>query len=314
MSELTIQEHPAVSNPRLVLGLTGWMDGGSVSTGTVSYLRDKLGATKFAEIEPLDFYIFHFPVSTVPVSVQSAGGRLAITQVDPMQFAAVFRPHTRIEDGSIQEFTCPRNEFLCSERSDLILFSGEEPHVRWGAYCDCLFDLAEECGVKEFYFVGSVAGPVPHTREPRIRASVPRQDLKERLGAAGVEFTNYEGPASLVTLLAHQSVDRGIEMRSLVVEIPHYPFLEMPTYPKSILKATSALNTLLGLDLDLSDLRESSAKVDEKLDAVMEDSDEFRELVAKLERAYDYEESAAEEERLRRLIEMIDLGDDEGHS
>jgi len=96
-------------------------------------------------------------------------------------------------------------------------------------------------------------------------------------------------------------------MRSLVVEIPHYPFLEMPTYPRSILKTAGTLDDLLALDLDLTDLDEAAEEADRKLDAVMADNDEFRELVAKLEEAYEYEETPGDERLLRRLIDSIDL-------
>jgi proteasome assembly chaperone (PAC2) family protein len=291
----------------MVLGFTGWMDGGSASTGTIDYLRKSLEATRFAEINPLDFYIFHFPVSTLPVSVISEQAQALVASVDPMAFAAVFRPHTEIEDGVIKKITYPKNEFFCSEQANLILFSGEEPHIRWGTYCDCVFAVAREFGVREMYFVGSVASPIPHTREPRIRASAPREDLKATLEAAGMGFGEYEGPSGLVTTLAHESVERGVEMRSLVVEVPHYPFLDMPTYPKSILKTTSALTNLLQLDVSLSDLSESTDVAEAKLKALMNENDEFRRLVRKLEEAYDREQSGADEALLRRLIDGIGL-------
>jgi 16S rRNA C1402 N4-methylase RsmH len=83
----------------------------------------------------------------------------------------------------------------------------------------------------------------------------------------------------------------------------------MPTYPRSILKTTSTLNELLGLDLDLTDLEQAAAEANRKLNALMEQNDEFRELVAKLEEAYEYEESPADEMLLRRLIDGIDLED-----
>ncbi len=314
MEDLVIHERPRVENPPMVLGFTGWMDGGHVSTGTISYLKDKLGATRFAEINPLDFYIFNFPVSTIPISVYSARGRTVLASLNPMEFAAVFRPHTKIQHGTTEEVTYPKNEFSCSEGFNAMLFSGEEPHIRWGAYCECIYGLAQQFGVKEFYFVGSVASPVPHTREPRIRASVSSPDLKAAIEGADVDFTDYEGPASIVTALAHHSVDKGIEMRSLVAEVPHYPFLEMPTYPKSILKATSVLSNLLGLDLDLADLRESADIAEAKLNAIMEENDEFRALVVRLEEACDYEESSGDQELLRRLIDSIDLEGNEDHN
>ena len=181
MEDLTIYQHPQLDNPPMVLGLTGWMDAGRVSTGTIDYLNEKLEATRFAEIDSLEFGILNFPVSTIPITVFSDRERTVVTSLDPMQFSALFRPHTEIEDGIIKEFSYQENQFFYSQAPDLILFSGEEPHIRWRTYSECMFGLAEQLGVKEFYFVGSVSSPIPHTREPRIRASVPNDELRERL-------------------------------------------------------------------------------------------------------------------------------------
>jgi proteasome assembly chaperone (PAC2) family protein len=313
MYELMVDEWPDPGDDGavMVIGLTGWMDGGHVSTGSVGYLSERLNAENFAEIDPLDFYIFHFPVSSIPISVYLEDGRAVVQPVNPMEFTAVFRPHTQIEDGLITQLEYPQNIFSMARtpesRPDLVLLNGEEPHVRWGAYCDCVYGVCEEMGIEDIYFVGSVASPVPHTREPRIRASVADPSLKDELTDAGLLFGEYEGPSSIITSLTYHSMELEIDMRSLVVEIPHYPFLEMPTYPRSILKTISALNTLLDLELDLTDLEESATDADRKLDDLMEDNEEFRELVAKLEEAYEYEETSDDEELLRRLIDDIDL-------
>ncbi|MBD3292014.1 MAG: hypothetical protein GF393_03760 [Armatimonadia bacterium] len=318
MYELIVDEwpQPGEDGAVMVIGLTGWMDGGHVSTGTVGYLRERLAAAAFAEIDPLDFYIFHFPVSSIPISVYLDDGKAVVQPVNPMEFTALFRPHTRIEDGIIKELEYPENLFSHAETPDgtpdLVLLSGEEPHVRWGAYCDCVFGVCEEMGIKDIYFVGSVASPVPHTREPRLRASMADESLKPELAAAGLSFGQYEGPSSIITSLTHHSMELGIRMRSLVVEIPHYPFLEMPTYPRSILKTAGALDDLLGLDIDLTDLQDAAEEADRKLAAVMEDNDDFRELVAKLEEAYEYEETPGDEQLLRRLIDSIDLEEGAG--
>ncbi|MGD9495466.1 MAG: PAC2 family protein [Armatimonadota bacterium] len=318
MEDLILHERPEMDSPRLVVGLTGWMDGGHVSTATLGYLRERLAAERFAEIDPMDFYIFHFPVASIPVSVYLRSGpgsrpdalgegATVVHPVTPMEFAAVFRPHAKITDGVVKEVVYPENVFWAAPESNLLLFTGEEPHIRWGSYCDCIFWVCEELGVREVYFVGSVASPMPHTREPRIRASTSRPEHKQLLADAGLGFADYEGPSSIITSLVYHAAEIDIAWRSLVVEIPHYPFLEMPTYPHSILKVTAALTRLLGLELNLSDLEEATRIAREKLDALMADNAEFRELVSKLEQAYDYAVSDEDEELLRRLIEGVDL-------
>jgi predicted ATP-grasp superfamily ATP-dependent carboligase len=309
MDELEIRERPSGVEPAMVMGFSGWMDGGSVSTGTIGYLVDRLEAHPIASIRPHDFYILNFPISTVPLSIHTSEGKAVLTSANPMDIAAVFRPNTRIEDGVIRELTYPKNEFFYSPSANLVLLIGEEPHIRWGAYADYVFEVAEECGVREMYFVGSVAGALPHTREPRLRASVSEEHLKTKLSDLGVGYSEYQGPASLTTALSHEAPAHGIAMRSLVVEVPHYPFVEMPAYPRSILRTTSALNELLDLGLDLDDLRRSSQIVEDRLNALVEENDTFRELVVKLQAAYDREEADPDEELLKRLMEGIDLGD-----
>ena len=318
MYELMIDQWPdrGADKPVMLIGLTGWMDGGNVSTGTIAYLRERLSAKNFAEIDPLDFYIFNFPVSSLPISVSLEEGRAIVQPVSPMEFTAVFRPHARIENGIIRELQYPENLFHMARtepgKPDLVLFSGEEPHIRWGAYCDCIFHVCEELEIEDIYFVGSVASGVPHTREPRLRVSMADETLKPRLAEAGLLFGEYEGPSSIITSLTHHSMELGIRMRSLVVEIPHYPFLEMPTYPHSIRKIASTLNDVLGLELDLTDLTEATAEADAKLNALMATNEDFRELVAKLEETYEYEETAGDEALLRRLMQSVDLDESAG--
>src|SRR5258708_27767975 len=78
---LRIHDCPSLHQGTLVLALSGWMDGGDVSTGTVQRLVDLLGARPIAEINPEEFYIYNFPGS--------------------MEVATLFRPHIRIEDRQV---------------------------------------------------------------------------------------------------------------------------------------------------------------------------------------------------------------------
>ncbi len=103
--KLNIYKRPNFNSPRLLVGFSGWMDGGEVSTGTVKSLIETLGAQRFAEIGPEGFYIYSFP--------------------GPMEMTALFRPHTKIKDGLIKSYEIPTNAFFYSEENDLILFSGK---------------------------------------------------------------------------------------------------------------------------------------------------------------------------------------------
>ena len=148
---------------------------------------------------------------------------------------------------------------------------------------------------------------ISHNNRGQMGYETPNID---RIAREGIEFTDYEGPSSLVTSLAYHSRERGLNLRTLVVEVPHYPFLEMPTYPRSILKTTETLSSLLGLDIDLAELREATDEANAKLNEIMAENEEFASLVAKLEGDYDEEETSGDEEALKRLIDKIDLGGD----
>ena len=276
---LRIHERPALSEPRMLLGLSGWMDGGDVSTGTVKCLIDKLGARKFAEIEAEGFYIYSFPGS--------------------MEMTAFFRPHTRIEDGLIKTFEVPANEFFCDEQNNLILFLGKEPNLLWGDFADCIFSLCSQFGVKTMHFIGSVAGLVPHTREPRLLCSVSDGGLKETFQHYGVKFTNYEGPASVITYLTTSAGGRGLSMASFVATIPAYV---QGSNPKCIEAVTRRMAGILGVEVSLDDMRQVSDEFERKLGEVVQEQPELAGNIRKLEEDYDNQIFDSEMGELKRWL------------
>jgi predicted ATP-grasp superfamily ATP-dependent carboligase len=263
---LHIGDLPRLENGRMVLAFTGWMDGGNVSTGSVEWLVRTLEAREVARIDPEPFLIYNFPGS--------------------MEIAALFRPETTIENGLITNFEPAENIFHCSTEHRLILFTGREPNFGWRRFADCIFRLAEQAGVTSLYFVGSVGGAVPHTREPRLRCTVSEEPLKKTLEQYRVGFTDYEGPASFSTQLLWEAPKRGMEMASLVAEIPVYI---QSTNPKSIEAVIRQLGAILGIQVPLSELRALSAAWEERLNAMLKKKKDLREHIQKLEEDYDHE-------------------------
>jgi proteasome assembly chaperone (PAC2) family protein len=257
------------------------MDGGEVSTGTVKCLTDKLGAQRFAEVEPKGFYIYSFPGS--------------------MEITALFRPHTKIKEGLIESYEIPENSFFYSEENDLILFSGKEPNLNWEEFAECIFSLCEQFGVKMIYFIGSVAGLVPHTREPRLLCSVSDAELKEPFQHYGVKFTNYDGPASIITYLTANCNKRGLRMVSLMATIPAYV---QGNNPKCIEAVTRRLVGMLELQIKLDDLRITSDEFEKKLSDIVQEQPELESNIQKLEEDYDNEIFNNEMGDLKKWLEQ----------
>jgi len=264
--KLRIFKKPKFHNPRLLLGLSGWMDGGDVSTGTVKCLIDKLGTEKFAEINPEGFYIYSFPGS--------------------MEMTALFRPHTRIREGFIKAYEVPKNEFFYSENSNLILFLGKEPNLQWAEFAECIFGLCKEFGVKQIYFIGSIAGLVPHTREPWLFCSVSDAELKETLQHYGVKFTDYEGPASFITYLMTSCNAQDISMASIVATVPAYVHGQNPRCIEAVIRR---LGGILELHIELDDLMTISDDFEKRLSEAVQEQPELAGTINKLEEDYDNE-------------------------
>lgn len=266
MENLIIHKKPTLENTRMVLGFSGWMNGGSVSTGVIEYLKNNLKAKKFAEIDPKNFHIFNLPGT--------------------MEQVAQFRPYCKIQNGFLTDFQYPQNEFFYDEKNNLIFFSGKEPNLRWDEYADCIFELGEKFDVKRMYFIGSVAGPIPHTREPRISCYVSSEQQKAQLKDYDVRFTNYEGPASITTLLTKLSKEKGIEMINFVAEIPIYV---QTRNPKGIKAITKRLIKLLDIDTELGELFKRSDEFEKNMNELVAKQPKLAEQVKKLEENYDKE-------------------------
>ena len=264
--QLEILTQPSLDDADLVLGFSGWMDGGEVSTGAVRWLVDAFEAVPVGRIEPDDFYVYNFP--------------------GPMEVASLFRPSGKIEDGLVTEFKAPSNTFHCDASRNLVLFDGKEPNLHWRGFADCVFAMAEAMSVKNIYFVGSVGGLVTHTREPRIFASVSDVGLKAEMAQYGVRFTDYEGPMSLVTQLLVEAPRRGMRMATLVAEIPAYV---QGHNPKSIAAVLRKLATIVGHAVELDELRIASDEWEKRVTEAVSDRDDLAQYIQKLEADYDEE-------------------------
>ncbi len=263
---LRVRQPVTLERATLVLALTGWMDGGDVSTGTVRRLVDLLGAAPVAEIDPEPFYLYNFPGS--------------------MELASLFRPRIKIVEGLVAEHEMPANTFYCHAPGNLLLFLGKEPNLRWRGFGDAVLELSRRAGVRRILFVGSFGGTVPHTREPRLYVTCSEPRLLPEMSRYGLRRPGYEGPGSFATYLLTRAPEAGLDMASLVAEIPGYL---QGRNPMSIEAVTRRLAKILRLPLELGELRAESTEWEEKVTRIVEKNEELAKTVRQLEEAYDDE-------------------------
>lgn len=257
---------PRFENATLLLALTGWMDGGDVSTGSVRAIMGRREVKQIAHIVPDDFYIYNVPGS--------------------MEIAALFRPHVIYDRGVVTQFDFPSNIFWADEASNLVFFVGKEPNLRWQGFADCIFHLIKALGVSRIIFVGSFGGAVPHTREPRLFGAVSDKSLRGLLKEHGLKASEYDGPGSFATMLLHDARKKGVEMLSLVAEIPSY--LD-GTNPLSIEAIARRLARIIGEPIDLATMREASNDWENRVTQAVAKDEKLAATIRKLEEAYDNE-------------------------
>jgi proteasome assembly chaperone (PAC2) family protein len=254
-TELIIHETPHLSRPWLIGGYEGWIDAGKVSSGSLTYLRETLKAQNFAEILSDGFHQFRDS-----------------------------RPRVVVEDGLIRQVEYPRNEFFYWKNKgslpDLILFLGNEPHVRWKAFTDLFLKLAVRFGVERLVTIGGLYDQVVHTipRKTSVVASDP-EVLKELL-AQDVETIDYTGPGSYVSLLQERAKTKEIGSFTLWGRIPPYVVMKSSG---DCLQILELLSKLVPFEVDLDELREEAKLIDEQLQKVVEEKPDLRAYVKQLE-------------------------------
>ena len=273
---LKIHRHPKLTATQMILGFSGWMDGGDVSTGTVQYLVEKLGAEPLGEIVPDDYYIYNIPGS--------------------MEMSAFFRPRTRIEDGIIEAFEEPDNTFYYDEERNLILFEGKEPNLLWRRYAENIFSVASQFDVKSMCFCGSVTSLVPHTRPPRFHCSVSNERLREKGLLLGLNPANYQGPASIVTYLVSQCEAKGLEMATIISEVPSYV---QGRNIKCIEAVIEKMSKLLEVSFDPEDLHIKSEEFEKRLNRIMEERSELKDHIERLEKVFDEEVTSVADDGIK---------------
>lgn len=246
-------------DPVLVLALDGWTDAGEGGTLAADTLRAAYAPIRLGGFPPDELYDYRDR-----------------------------RPSLTIDEGMLGEPEWPELivELLAPPTGPpLVLVSGAEPDLAWRAIGADLVELAWRVGTTRYVGLGSVPGPIPHTRPVQVISTSSDPQLIDRFGRPHERVTV---PASCQVAIEAMLRDAGLSTLGLWVRIPHYVAGEYPEASRALLERFSAH---LGTPIDLSSFDDQVSENRAKLDVAASSSDEVSEHVRQLELMYDAEEA-----------------------
>ncbi|HEV2061414.1 MAG TPA: PAC2 family protein [Solirubrobacteraceae bacterium] len=247
--------------PALVCAFRGWNDAGESAPAALSFVGAQLGATRFAPIDPEDFYDFQ-----------------------------ATRPRIKVVDGGTRELTWPTMEIYAARvpraPRDLILVQGPEPSMRWRSFTKMIVDLAEALGTQLVVSLGSLLADVPHSRPVSVTGISSEPSLVTRLN---VGSASYEGPTGIVGVLHAGCAEAGIPTASLWASVPHY--VAAAPNPKAALALVRHLEQLVGVSVDAGELEGAAADYERQVSLAVQSDPDVAAFVDRLERAMEEQES-----------------------
>lgn len=218
-------------NGSMIIGLSGWVNAGEASTLSVKYLIDKLSAGRLGEIASEKFYVYQLQ-----------------------------RPLVVVRNGLVQDYQPPKNEIFCWEGGEegkgLILLLGAEPHLDWPGYSQIVLDMAKRLGANRIYTLGGYLVDASLTTEPFVTGSSNNSQALSDFQKFGVEPTDYTGPTSIYSEILWRGKSSGVDVVSLWCAVP---FSGQESDLKAVYTLVSKLTQVIGLRLDLEDLKQKAA-------------------------------------------------------
>lgn len=255
---------PALTEPVLVVMLTGWIDGGGAARATADAIEEDTGASPIAEFDD-DVYVDY----------------------------RARRPIMELRDGLNSVLNWERITLsLGRDRTgrDVLLLTGPEPDMAWHRFTRAVGRLATQLGVRHMVHLGAYPFATPHTRPTRMSVTSPSQDVLMR-----VPFlrSSIDVPAGVAASLEHEMHERGIPSLGIWAQVPHY--IASMSYPAASVALIDGLREATGVVVDAADLRSEVMIQGRRLDSLVAANSEHAAMIRQLEEIYD--SSAAEPER-----------------
>jgi predicted ATP-grasp superfamily ATP-dependent carboligase len=254
-------EQIELETPVFVLALDGWVDAGS---GTA--------------------------LARAALLAQMDTQRIGHFDADALIDYRARRPTMVLSDGVIQSLRWPSIELhygVDRAGNDVVIVHGPEPDTAWQAFCGEVVALAQGYEARMVVGLGSFPAPVPHTRPVRLASTAATRALAEQVGYVKGMM---EVPCGIHAAIEAQCQAAGVPAVGIWARVPHY--LAASAYPAAAAALVDRLAALAGLTLQSTELHAEAAAAKIRIDGLVAESAEHRELVRQLEVAVDSEDDS----------------------
>jgi hypothetical protein len=263
-------EVPELKKPYMI---AAWPGMGNVALGAARYLRKKLRAIPFAEIEPSGFFN--------PTGVL-------------------------IKDRIIEKPGLPENKFYYwkGPNHDLVIFIGEaQPALdKDYEFASKVLDVAERFGVKRVYTFAAAPTPIHHTKKPKVWCTATSKELLKGLVKYDVVLMEGGHISGLNGLLLGSAKEREIDGVCLLGEIPYYTTqIENPKSSQAVLEV---LIRILDIKVDISEIEVSAKHTEEEIEKL---DREARETMSKFVDYFKQAEKPIDSEDIERIRKVFDM-------
>jgi proteasome assembly chaperone (PAC2) family protein len=238
MEGIKIKKRPKLKNPCLI---AAWPGMGEVALKSATYLIDKLKAEELAEIPSEDFFCL---------------------------------ADVTVKDGILNLPQPPFSKFYVLKSKgahcDLVIFiSDAQPDLtKAEEYCQRIIDLAKSLKIKTAIGFAAMPVPIDHTQQGAVWFSATSAELVCKLKKQNIQMLPEGQISGLNGLFLGLAKRAGLEGFCLLGEIPLYTI--QIDNPKATYAVLGALNKILGMSLDLSELSEQANNMESQINNLLD--------------------------------------------
>ncbi len=182
-----------------------------------------------------------------------------------------------VKGGLIKGGRLPRSRLFFwkdpAERQDVILFIGEaQPPLGKYAFCRKLIETVKNLGVQQVFTFAALATAMHPEHRSRVFAAAIDERSLTQLKTQELEILQDGQIGGLNGVLLGAAAEEGLHGACLLGEMPHI-FVQLP-FPRAALAVLRTFSELVGLEIDLDEMKEQVEVADQQLEQLLRQAQE----------------------------------------